>query len=80
MRARHGRVVTNVVRPPVSPATRWMRVVSMASARVMAGRMVVSRRASIDMPEPGVPRRSRFGAKRLPYLLFCICTAHREGL
>jgi hypothetical protein len=35
---------------PVRPATRWMRVVSMASARVIAGRMVVSHRASIDVP------------------------------
>ncbi len=31
--ARHGRVVTTAVRRPVRPATRWMRVVSMASAR-----------------------------------------------
>jgi hypothetical protein len=31
-----------------------MREVSMVSARVMAGRMVVSRRASIDLPAPGV--------------------------
>jgi hypothetical protein len=45
--ARNGRVVTNAVRAPVRPATRWMRVVSMASARGIAGRMVVSRRASI---------------------------------
>jgi hypothetical protein len=30
-----------------------VRVVSMASAWVMAGRMVVSHRASIDMPVPG---------------------------
>jgi hypothetical protein len=48
--ARHGRVVTKVVRSPVRPATLWMRVVSMASARVIAGRMVVSRRASMDLP------------------------------
>jgi hypothetical protein len=34
----------------VRPATLWMRVVSMASARVMAGRMVVGRRAGRDVP------------------------------
>jgi hypothetical protein len=51
--ARHGRVVTHAVRSPVRPATLWMRVVSMASAKVMAGRMVVSRRANIDLPAPG---------------------------
>jgi hypothetical protein len=38
------------MRAPVRPATLWMHVVSMASARLMAGRMVVSRRASIDFP------------------------------
>ena len=47
--ARHGRVVTNAVRSPVRPATRWMRVVSMASARVIVGRMVVRRRANIPV-------------------------------
>jgi hypothetical protein len=50
--ARHGRVVTNAVRSPVRPATRWIRVVSMASARIIAGRMVVSRGARIDLPAP----------------------------
>jgi hypothetical protein len=55
MGARNGRVVTTTVWALVRPATRWMRVVSMASARVMAGRLVVSRRASIDVPA----RRSR---------------------
>jgi hypothetical protein len=50
--ARHGRVVTMAVRAPVRPTTRWMRVVSRASARVIAGRMVVSRRASLDVPAP----------------------------
>ncbi len=53
--ARQGPVVTKAVRSPVRPATRCMRVVSMASARVIAGRMVVSRRASIDFPAPGGP-------------------------
>jgi hypothetical protein len=50
--ARNGRVVTNAVRSPVSPATRWMRVVSIASGRGIAGSIVVSRRASIDLPAP----------------------------
>jgi hypothetical protein len=57
--ARHGRVVTNAVRSPVRPATLWIRVVSMASARVIAGRRVVSRRASLDVPAPGGPSKSR---------------------
>jgi hypothetical protein len=39
--ARHGRVVTTAVRRPVSLATRWMRVVSRASARAISGRIVV---------------------------------------
>jgi hypothetical protein len=51
-----GRLVTRVVRPPVKRATLWMRVVSRASARVIAGKIVVSRRASIDLPAPGGPR------------------------
>jgi hypothetical protein len=45
--ARHGRVVTDAVRSPVRPTTRWIGVVSIASARVMAGRMVVTRCAWI---------------------------------
>jgi hypothetical protein len=35
--------------------------VSMASARVISGRMVVKRRASLDFPAPGGPRRSIIG-------------------
>jgi hypothetical protein len=35
---------------PVRPATLWMRVVSRASARVMAGRLVVRRRATSSGP------------------------------
>jgi hypothetical protein len=66
--ARHGRVVTNAVRSPVRPATRWIRVVSRASARVIAGRIVVSRRASIDWPAPGGPRRRTLWAERLHLL------------
>ena len=47
---RNGRVVTNTVRSPVRPTRLWIRAVSIASARVIAGRIVVSRRASIDVP------------------------------
>jgi hypothetical protein len=57
--ARQGRAVTRVVRPPVSPVTRWMRVVSRAAARVIAGRRVARRRASLDVPAPGGPRSRR---------------------
>jgi hypothetical protein len=47
--ARSGQVITTAVRSPVRPATRGMRVVSTASAKVIAGRMVVSHRASLDV-------------------------------
>jgi hypothetical protein len=59
MGAQHGRVVPKAVRAPVRPATRWMRVVSRASSRVVGGRMVVSRRANLDFPAPGGPRSRR---------------------
>src|SRR6266850_7054697 len=62
------RVGRNAVRAPVSPATRWMRVVSMASASVMAGRMVVSRRASIDLPAPGGASKRTLWSERLHHL------------
>src|ERR1700757_1617644 len=51
--ARKGRVVPNAGGFPGGPAPLWMRVVSMASARVIAGRMVVSRRAKMDVPASG---------------------------
>jgi hypothetical protein len=51
--------VTTAVRTPVRPATQWMRVVSRASGRVIAGKIVVSRRASIDFPARGVLRMRR---------------------
>jgi hypothetical protein len=51
--ARNSRVKTHAVRAPVRPATRWTQVVSGASARVISGRRVVSRRASLDVPAPG---------------------------
>jgi hypothetical protein len=62
--ARNGRVVTKAVRSPVSPATLWIRVVSMASASVIAGRMVVSRRASMGVPAPGGPMRRTLWSQR----------------
>jgi Tfp pilus assembly protein FimT len=43
----------------VQPATLWMRMVSSASARRIAGRMVVRRRASTEFPAPGGPSSSR---------------------
>jgi hypothetical protein len=55
------------VRSPVRPATRWIRVVSMASASVIAGRMVVSRRASIDVP--GTLALSMKNLYQHPYLI-----------
>src|SRR5262245_18681988 len=41
-----------------------MRLVSMASARVIVGRMVVSRRASLDLPAPGGPSLRTLWAER----------------
>ena len=55
MRGPKGGFVTTAVRAPVRPAMLWMRVASIASAKVIAGRMVVSLRASIDLP----PRRAK---------------------
>jgi hypothetical protein len=55
MGARPERVVTKAVRALVRPATRWMQVVSRASGSVMASRMVVSRRARLDVLAPGHP-------------------------
>jgi hypothetical protein len=57
MRARDGRVVANVVRAPVRPATRWTLVVSMVSATLISGKVVVRRRASLDVLAPGLQRR-----------------------
>jgi hypothetical protein len=65
------------VRSPVRPATRWIRVVSMASASVIAGRMVVSRRASIDVPGTLAP--SMKNLKNLyqhPYLILLGASSH----
>jgi hypothetical protein len=46
--------VMTTVRAMVRPATRWMRAVSRASARRIAGRMGGRRRASIDVPVPAI--------------------------
>ena len=58
---RSRRAVNSAVRSPVRPATRWRRVVSRASARGIAGRRVVSRRASIDVPASGGPGGGGYG-------------------
>ena len=61
-------------------ATRWRRLGSMASARVIAGRMVVSRRASIDFPAPGGPRRTTLWAERRHHVHLHLCPRHgRRG-
>jgi hypothetical protein len=57
MQARGVRVVANVVRAPMRPATRWTLVVSMASATLISGKVVVRQRASLDVPAPGLQRR-----------------------
>jgi hypothetical protein len=59
-----------------------MRVVSMASATVMSGRIVVSRRANIDLPAPGGPSINRLWPERLHYfqLRFCIAQLTRAVL
>ena len=49
--------MTHALRSPVRPAKQWMHVVSMALARVIAGRVVVSRRAS-PSDKKGVPSAS----------------------
>jgi hypothetical protein len=72
-----GRVVTHAVRSPVRLATRWIRVVSIASARVIAGRMVVSRRASIDFAAPGAPSMNTLSSQYLDSLHLCAFTEGR---
>jgi hypothetical protein len=42
--------VTKAVRSPVRPAARCRRVVSLASANVISGRMVVRRRIHLAQP------------------------------
>jgi hypothetical protein len=43
-------------------------VVSRASARVMSGRMVVSRRANLDFPAPGAPSSRTLWSERLHHV------------
>jgi hypothetical protein len=62
---RKGGVVTNAVRSLVRPATRCFHAISRAAASVSAGRMMVSRRASLDVPAPGGSRRRRLWSERL---------------
>jgi hypothetical protein len=40
-----------------SPATEWIFVVSLASSKLMGGRIVDKRRASMVLPDPGGPIR-----------------------
>jgi hypothetical protein len=58
-------MITKTVHSPGRPATLWMRVAAMASGRVSASRMVVRRRASLDLPAPGGPRSRRLWSERL---------------
>jgi hypothetical protein len=51
----------------VRRATRWRHVVSRASARVIAGRIVVSRRASLDGPAPGRAEEEDVGDRTPAY-------------
>jgi hypothetical protein len=55
-RGAEGWGVTRATRASVRPATRWMRGVSRASARAIARRIVVRRRASLAVPVPSGPR------------------------
>jgi hypothetical protein len=61
VRRPEGTTVATAARAPVRPATRWMHVVSRASVRLTAGTMVVSRRASLDVPTPGGRARGHYG-------------------
>src|SRR5205809_8121226 len=54
--ARNGRRATSDSPSGSTPATEWIFVVSSASSRLIFGRMVGSRRASIVFPDPGGPR------------------------
>ena len=60
-----GAMVTTVVRSPVKPAMRGMRKVSMASARLIAGRMVVSRRLRLHVPAARLRASTRWAYGRI---------------
>jgi hypothetical protein len=70
-------MVTNAVRSLVTPATRWRRVVSPASARRIAGRMVVSRCATSTAP----PQVDRGGGRdgQNAYTAFSFTLASRDA-
>src|SRR5437667_384062 len=53
--ARNGRRATSDSPSARTPATEWILVVSSASSRLILGRTVGSRRASIVFPDPGGP-------------------------
>ena len=54
---RNGRVPTSPRESSSTPATLWMRVVSMASSSDIGGRIVGMRLASMVLPAPGGPRK-----------------------
>jgi len=61
--ARNGRVATSARSRFSSPAMLWIFDVSMASSRLMSGRIDGSRRARSDLPDPGGPIRRRLCTK-----------------
>ena len=62
--------VTNAVGSPVSPATLGIRVVSRASARDGAAKIVVRRRASINLPAPGGRTGADYGQNACIHFIF----------
>jgi hypothetical protein len=60
--------MTNAVRAPVRPATRWMQVVSRASGRGIAGRMVVSRLISLEVRPFDEWSRKRLNQRVIKFL------------
>lgn len=75
---RSGRLVTRVMWAPEA-GDAVQAGVSRASARRIAGTMVVSRRASLDVPTPGGPRRRTLGSECLHplHLWFCVAELMR---
>jgi hypothetical protein len=69
--------VAKAVRSPVRPATRWMRVVSRASAKVMAGRMGLRPRVRVDGPAPGAHSVTTRWAHCLESLYLCVFREER---
>jgi hypothetical protein len=76
---RHRRVVTHAEQSPVRPAILWMRVVSRASAKVMAGRLVVRRRASSSGPLREGHGGGRYRQNACITLSFTIASRGVEG-